>query len=256
VLSVAYYRNKAAEKTVKLGAFSEERYTVVYLTSPDLELGVAEMGGDQTVGLRFLKVPTTSASTIYRSFIQFECDEPSFGTVLLRIRAQSSANAAGLTTASADTTSRAQTTKYVDWSPESWNVVQNRGMRQQSPDVTEIIQEVMGLPGWVAGNPIVFTIRRHPDWPNTEGYGRWAESGTEGGAPTLHIYTEAPKSDAGDSGSNKGAIAGGVIGGIFGAILAVGVILYARRQTDKRKRIVEVQANTELYRKSFDDTAL
>ena len=73
------------------------------------------------------------------------------------------------------------TTAWVAWSPPDWNSVGVAGPDQRTPDLSEIIQEIVDRTDWSPGNAIVIVI--------TGSGRRTAESynGSPAAAPLLHV---------------------------------------------------------------------
>ncbi len=79
------------------------------------------------------------------------------------------------------------TTASVAWSPPDWNSVGVAGPDQRTPDLSEIIQEIVDRTDWSPGNAMVIVI--------TGSGRRTAESynGSPAGAPLLHFeYIPSP----------------------------------------------------------------
>ncbi len=151
----------------------------VSLTSSDLEL-VAD-GSNQTVGMRFNGVAIEKGATINNAWIQFQTDQTSNGATAVSIRGQAADNAGAFITATANLSSRTQTTAAVSWSPAAWNLVGAAGDDQRTPNISSVIQEIVNRSGWSSGNSLAILIT---------GTGqRTAESynGVANGAPLLHI---------------------------------------------------------------------
>ena len=54
--------------------------------------------------------------------------------------------------------SRTRTSASVHWSPEPWDVLGERSVRQRTPDLAALIQEVVDRPDWREGNALVLLI--------------------------------------------------------------------------------------------------
>ena len=158
----------------------------MYLDSSDLELAIATEPTD-TVGMRFTAVTVPQGATISNAYVQFKCDETGSGAISLTIRGEDIDDAPTFTLTSGDITSRTTTTASIGWSPPDWNTVGEAGVNQRTSDISSIIQEIMGRPGWSSGNNLAIIIT---------GTGtRWAESydGDSAGAPLLHVeYDTGP----------------------------------------------------------------
>jgi Ca2+-binding RTX toxin-like protein len=105
------------------------------------------------------------------------------------IRGDASANASAFTTVANNVSSRAQTSASVGWTIASWSTVGAAGVDQRTPDLTSIVQQIVGTSGWSALNSMAFIV---------SGSGTrtaWAYDGNAAAAPLLHIeYTLAPLS--------------------------------------------------------------
>ena len=158
----------------------------VSLNSSDLEL-VHDRGGDQTVGLRFAGVAVPRGATVTAAWVEFRVDEVNTGVTDLTIRGQAADDAVSFVKVAGDITGRVVTAASVSWSPPVWGTVGEAGLAQRTPDLSAVIQEVVGRAGWVDGNAVVVVIGGSGE--------RTAESydGFAAAAPLLHIeYTTGP----------------------------------------------------------------
>jgi len=149
------------------------------LTSSDLEL-ITDGSRDQEVGMRFQNITIPQGATITNGYIQFTADETNSGQTDLRFYGEDADNTSTFTSTSGNITSRTKTTASVDWnSIPSWTSVGDAGTDQQTPNLSSIIQEIVGRAGWSSGNSMVVIV---------DGTGeRTAESynGVPGSAPLL-----------------------------------------------------------------------
>ncbi|MHC4703735.1 MAG: PA14 domain-containing protein, partial [Planctomycetota bacterium] len=153
------------------------------LSSSDLEM--LDDGGLQVIGLRFVDVPIPKGAIIDDAFIEFTCDETKSGTqpVSLLIEGELSPDTVTFANVSGNITSRPTTTANVIWVPANWTEV---GQKDQTSDITSIIQEIVDQDGWASGNALAIIIRDDPDNPS-QGI-RCAESASDkSNAPLLHI---------------------------------------------------------------------
>jgi len=145
--------------------------------SSDLEL-VLDAGtgsGLQTVGIRFQNVDIPVGATITSAVIEFTQDEDRSGNVDLVLRAQAVDNPSSFTSASGSISSRPQTIALVNWPITArWSSVS----KQQTPDLSALVQEVVSRPGWSANNALVFIItgsstsrRVAESWNGASGHG-------------------------------------------------------------------------------------
>lgn len=129
----------------------------VNLGSSDIELP-NDGSTNQTVGVLFSGVLIDQGQTITSAYIQFEADEVRTGPITLTIEGELSPSASLYSTTVNDVSSRTPTTNSVTWSPSDWNTVGESGAPQQTPDLTDIVQEIVNQSGWSIGNNMSFII--------------------------------------------------------------------------------------------------
>ncbi|MBN2372364.1 hypothetical protein JXL19_01060 [bacterium] len=177
LLHIEYTSNSIDIRVSQSSDDAEENAGNMSLASSDLELG--QDGSAQTVGIRFRNVNVPQGALITRCYIEFETDEIDTVTTNLVIKGESSDTAVTFSSLSGDISSRATTNASVSWTnvPE-WNTVDEI---HRTPDLSSIVQEIIGRSGWSAGNAMVFII--------TGSGQRTAESydGEPAAAPLLHI---------------------------------------------------------------------
>jgi hypothetical protein len=140
------------------------------------------------VGLRFENISIPPGAVIISSSVQFTADEVQTEPTSLTIRSQATDNAPVFTTAAEDIGARAWTAPYVQWAPEAWNYVDERGPLQRTPDLSALIQAVVSRPGWTSGNALVLSI-------NGTGHRTADAADKPGGIPaalTIRYTTEVP----------------------------------------------------------------
>lgn len=158
----------------------------MYLDSSDLELvyDAYDNAGNQTVGLRFEGVLLPQGVTILSAWVQFKVDEKGLDAASLTIRGQNADLAAPFLGSNFDLSARPQTAAMATWSPPGWGTVGAAGPEQRTPDLSQILQEIVNRPGWAGGNSLALLI--------TGSGKRTAEAydGDPSGAPNLHVeYT-------------------------------------------------------------------
>ena len=165
---------------------AEERISngSVNLTSSDLEL-VTDGSRIQMVGMKFNNVAVPQGATITSAYIEFQVDENQSETTSLSFFGQAADNVATFTTSTRNISSRPKTTASVGWNNiPAWSVI---GAKQQSPDLSPIIQEIVNRLGWSQGNSMAIIV--------TGSGHRTAEAynGSTTGAPKLVVtYSTAP----------------------------------------------------------------
>ena len=79
-----------------------------------------------------------------------------------------SLNAAAPSSTTYDLSSRTKTSAYVDWTPEASTQTH---VLLYTPDISDILTEIVGQTGWTSGSPMAFLI----EWVSGTG-SRWVES--------------------------------------------------------------------------------
>jgi hypothetical protein len=194
------------EKRVIAGADDvEQRNSSMTLTSSDLEL-VVDGPKTQQVGVRFTNIDIPAGAVITSAYIQFSAREVGSAATSLQIRGLASDDLAPFTSSANDLSGRPTTSALVGWQPLAWNLVNEAGTAQRTPDLAVVLQEIVNRSGWQAGNDVGFIIT---------GSGTrtaYAFEGNAARAPLLHIeYTlstsnAAPVLDLDASGSGTGYV--------------------------------------------------
>ncbi|MBD2355860.1 right-handed parallel beta-helix repeat-containing protein [Tolypothrix sp. FACHB-123] len=128
------------------------------LDSSDLEL-INDGGNDQLVGLRFVGVNIPQKAIITNAYIQFKVDEANSVATNLTIHGEDVDNAATFTTISRNISSRVRTDASVLWKDVPiWNTVNLAGVEQRTPNLKDVIQEIVNRSGWSSGNSLATII--------------------------------------------------------------------------------------------------
>lgn len=175
----------------------------MYMDSSDLELINDETHDTVTVGLRFPNLDIPHGATIERAYIQFSTDEETDEETSLNIRAQRTDSAPQFSTSKYNLSNRQVTNASVNWEPAAWRDKHAATDNERTPDLDELVQEVVDRSGWQSGNDLVFII--------TGSGRRTAESydGLPSEAPLLHIEFSldgdpSNDDDGGDDGGGGG----------------------------------------------------
>ncbi len=167
--------------------------------SSDLELCTESEGIHQVVGVGFRNVQIPVGATITNAYVQFSADTDNEEVITLDIWGAAEANTSlPITETPGDITRRPKTTAQITgWSPDPWVGIEHaRSAAEQTPDISAIIQEIIGLPGWAPGNSIMIcltddeTVKAHREAESYDGaYDDGA--GNVADAPTLVVtFTE------------------------------------------------------------------
>jgi hypothetical protein len=143
-------------KAIAVGADDAEESAsgTVNLTSTDLEL--VNDTTNQTVGLRFGGIDIPGTAYIHGANLQFSADEVTTAAASLTIRAQAHDNAPAFAATASNLSGRSVTAASANWNPMAWNTIGETGAAQRSPDLTLLVREVLGRPGWTTGNSMAF----------------------------------------------------------------------------------------------------
>lgn len=132
----------------------------IYVNSSDLELiydsNTARLR--QKIGLRYEDLGIPRGSVILNAYIQFTTDEISSGTVNLTIKGEDADDASAFSLTNGSLSARPSTAAAVTWSPPAWNTVNEQGLKQQTPDLKNIVQEIVNRNGFDQSSALVFII--------------------------------------------------------------------------------------------------
>ena len=106
------------------------------------------------VGIRFQNINIPAGSEIKSAYIKFQSDENRSGSASLNIYGQYTGDATQFSNNNNDISSRAKTSSSASWSPGDWY----HGNYYQTPDLKDIIQEMINHPDWNSGNALAFII--------------------------------------------------------------------------------------------------
>jgi len=163
------------------------------LVDGSLDLTTDGSGADQVVGIRFPTITIPRGAEIVSADIEFTVDKVTSDPTSLTISGELSGDAAPFSGATNDITSRATTTASVPWDGTStpamvpWSTA---GDRFRTPDLSTIVQEIVSVGSWTAGNSLAFVI---------SGSGRRvaiAQNGDATKAPRLRITYKGPVGEA------------------------------------------------------------
>ena len=145
------------------------------------KLELVDSNGSQQVGLRFNGVGIHPGATLLHAYVQFQALEVNSEATSLFVEGEGVDNAATFLNVDQDISSRPRTAAAVSWSPAAWTTEGEAGIKQRTPDIAPIIQELVDRAGWQTFNSLVIVVT---------GTGkRVAASFDEspGAAPLLHL---------------------------------------------------------------------
>ncbi len=159
----------------------------MYMDSSDLEL-VDDGANSQVVGCRFINTGIPRHATIYQAYVQFTVDDATHNVDLFNvtIRGEAADHAAPLTSTISNVSMRSTTSSSVAWGGiPHWLTNNVAGPNQRTPDLKNIIQEIVNREGWSETNALLITF---------SGEGRREADSYEGGAdkaPVLNVVHSA-----------------------------------------------------------------
>lgn len=128
----------------------------INLTSSDLEMVLD--GVQQQVGLRFKDIGLAQGAKIREAYLQFTCDEASEVPTSLLISGELSPAAARFAIESHDISSRPRTRAQVGWMPPAWKKTGQATKAQRSPNIAQLVQEIVDQADWQSGNSMAFLV--------------------------------------------------------------------------------------------------
>ncbi len=134
---------------------------------------------DEPIGLRFQNVAIPRGTIITNAYLEFVASKYDSGYTEYVIKGQAADNPPEFGDTNDNISDRPRTGQGVTWAvPETWQ----EGEIHNSPDISAVIQEIVGRPGWNDGNSLVIVIGSPADLRNRDVYSY------EGGhPPKLHI---------------------------------------------------------------------
>lgn len=169
----------------------------VYFTSSDLEMvydshqqfdNVAN--GYQKIGLRFQDIEIPFGAELTSAYIQFSSDRDNATNAEFLIFSENSGNAPAFEdNTNYNVSARNKIATSVSWSPGAWTNNQ-KDLGQRTPDLSNMLQNVLDRCNWRSGNSMVIIIEGNGDSLTDPDSKRVGDSFEEGGsnAPKL-IYT-------------------------------------------------------------------
>ena len=137
---------------------AEEDSSGIDFSSSDIELN-EDGSTSQTVGLRFQDINVSSTDTIVSAELEFTVDDDDLDsdTINVTIYGEYAGDSQPFSSTNLIST-RTKTTASVNWSPVPWTAA---GDKHVTPDISPIIQEIVGHSGWSALNNMSFIIEGH-----------------------------------------------------------------------------------------------
>ena len=169
---------------------AEEKFNGAHITtsSSDIELVYDSWNdqGLQKVGLRFDNIEIPANSTILNAYIQFTADGNSNGDLTLIINGENSANSNPFANTFNNISNRPLTISNVIWNSIPAWTDEDAGTAQRTPDLSEIVSEIISSNSWQSNDPITFILTGNGD----EDIRRKAYSFDESAAKAAQLHIE------------------------------------------------------------------
>lgn len=133
------------------------KLVVKWADMPDSIAALASDGEamQQKVGLRFQNVDLPRGVTIKSARIDFTSGAGQSDAASLTVHGENTGNSAAFTANSGDISNRTLTSASVAWDAEAWDA----GAKYSTPDLSEVVQEIVNNAGWCGGrNAMSFIV--------------------------------------------------------------------------------------------------
>ena len=121
------------------------------------------IGQDGIAGLRFSDVRIPCDAHLVRAYVHFYKGATSNVPTQGEVRAELAFDSAPFTAAPMDISSRTTTAAAAPWIVRTWSGVAKRDLNTITPDLCELVQEVIDQPGWEPGNAMSFFFHHTGD---------------------------------------------------------------------------------------------
>jgi len=136
-------------------------------------------------GLRFANVPVPVGAEVRAAYVQFTAAGTNSGAVALTIDGEKTPDAVAFAAVPYGITVRPRTTNSVAWNPPPWEGEGDAGSAQRTPDLKDVLQEIVSQPGW-ASNQAVCLVFAHSGSVGTR-TAHAVDGGDPAKAAVLHV---------------------------------------------------------------------
>ncbi len=123
-------------------------------TRPQLQIRWASSSDDSLLGLRFNGVNIPQGAKITSARLEVAPFGPSNDSATVNVFGELADSSQPFTSATLD--SRSLTSNDVDWALPVWTT---NGLSQTSPDISDVVEEIVGQPGWCGGNSLSLLMK-------------------------------------------------------------------------------------------------
>ena len=158
-ISVEFSDMTETTVTLQVGSSSddaeEDKRGNMRLTDATLELTKpSNRLGNQDIGLRFTSTGIPNGATIVSANLEFVANSSTNASGGKTIYGHDVNNSGTFTSSSGNISSRTKTSASVSWSPGTWS----SGSTYNTPDITNVIQEIVDRPGYASTSAISIII--------------------------------------------------------------------------------------------------
>jgi hypothetical protein len=132
--------------------------TLTNRQSPIIELVFRTSTQNQTVGLRYASFSVPKGATILNAYLQFTTKNDDSGLCTVSITGEAIDDSPGFINAVHNVSNRDTTTASTSWVIPPWLIIGENGVNQQSPDIKDVIQEIVNRAGYSVGNAVTLII--------------------------------------------------------------------------------------------------
>jgi len=141
----------------------------LYVNSLDLEFGFDTYNNQnyQTVGLRFVDVQIPTDRKIVKAYLSMVAKSSGSGKSHVKFHGEATGNSLMFDAKNAyELTNRNLTENSIDWLPSNWS----ENERINSPDLSDILNEIIKQPEWESGNAISILVKVNESALNIKSY--------------------------------------------------------------------------------------
>ncbi len=124
----------------------------------ELDSGDLDFGTRPAHGIRFTGLSIPQGAAIDNAYIQFVAKDNLSATCRLVLSGQAADDPKTFSNAQADVSKRPETSARVTWNVPPWNNNES-GSKQQTADLTPVVQEIVNRSGWQSGNSLVIFVK-------------------------------------------------------------------------------------------------
>ncbi|MEM6348781.1 MAG: Ig-like domain-containing protein, partial [Bacteroidota bacterium] len=132
----------------------------VEITDQSIQLVKEKNAGEQYVILHFSGLQIPAGAHIYEAYIQFATQNVNlnYHPIDINIRGEYEPNSNLLQNTNGNISSRSFTQASINWRPRIWTVPDESGPRQRTPDLTDLVREMVNHPNWSDNSPLSFIM--------------------------------------------------------------------------------------------------